>query len=94
MSNNQIVVNPSTSGIQVSIDFQISSEHKKLVTKFRENLKLPERPLDLNTLFNAKLVALLTEDDEIKLNCESFTEKSRKHQRKFPLLTPIFERPP
>ena len=65
MSNNQIVVNPSTSGIQVSIDFQISSEHKKLVTKFRENLKLPERPLDLNTLFNAKLVALLTEDDEL-----------------------------
>ena len=65
MSNNQIVVNPSTSGIQVSIDFQIPSEHKKLVTKFRENLKLPERPLDLNTLFNAKLVALLTEDDEL-----------------------------
>ena len=65
MSNNQIVVNPSTSGIQVSIDFQISSEHKKLVTKFRENLKLPERPLDLNTLFNAKLVALLTEDNEL-----------------------------
>ena len=64
-SNNQIVVNPSTSGIQVSIDFQISPEHKKLVTKLRENLKLPERPLDLNTLFNAKLVALLTEDDEM-----------------------------
>ena len=65
MSNNQIVVNPSTSGIQVSIDFQISSEHKKLVTKFRENHKLLDRPLDLNTLFNAKLVALLTEDDEM-----------------------------
>ena len=65
MSNNQIVVNPSTSGIQVSIDFQISSEHKKLVTKFRESLKLPERPLDLNTLFIAKLFALLTEDDEM-----------------------------
>ena len=65
MSNNQIVVNPSTSGIQVSIEFQISSEHKKLVTKFRENLKLLERPLDLNTLFNAKLVALLTDDDEM-----------------------------
>ena len=65
MSNNQIVVNPSTSGIHVSIDFQIFSDHKNLVTKFRENLKLPERPLDLNTLFNAKLVALLTEDDEM-----------------------------
>ena len=64
-SNNQIVVNPSTSGIQVSIDFQIFPEHKKLVTKFRENLKLPERPLDLNTLFNAKLFILLTEDDEM-----------------------------
>ena len=65
MSNNQIVVNPATSGIQVSIVFQTSSEHKKLVTKYRENLKLPEKLLDLNTLFNAKLVALLTEDDEM-----------------------------
>ena len=94
MSNNQIIVNPFTSGIQVLIDFQISSEHKKLVTKFRENLKLTERPLDLNTLFNAKLVALLTEDDEM-LNpiVEGFTEKIKKHQRKFPLLSPIFERP-
>ena len=63
--NNQIIVNPSTSGIQVTIDYQISSEHKKLVTKYRENLKFPERPLDLNTLFKAKLVALLTEDDEM-----------------------------
>ena len=33
------------------------------MNKYRENLKLPDRPLDLNTLFNAKLVALLTEDD-------------------------------
>ena len=65
MSNNQIVVNPSTSGIQVAIDLQISSEHIKLVTKYRENLKLPERLLDLSTLFNAKLVALLTEDAEM-----------------------------
>ena len=53
MSNNQIVVNPSTSGIQVSIDFQISSEHKKLVTKYRENFKLPEKPLDLNPFVKA-----------------------------------------
>ena len=35
------------------------------MTKYRENLKLPGRPLDLNTLFNAKLVGLLTEDDEM-----------------------------
>ena len=66
MSTNQIVINPSTSGIQVTIDYQISSEHKKLVTKYRENLKLPEKPLDLNSLFKAKLVVtLLTEDDEM-----------------------------
>ena len=51
--------------IVFTIDFQISSKHKKLVTKYRENLKLPERLLDLNTFFNKKLVALLTEDDEI-----------------------------
>ena len=58
MSNNQIVINPSISGSQVTIDFPISSEHKKLVFKYREILKLPERPSDLNSLFNAKLVAL------------------------------------
>ena len=65
MSNNQIVINPSTYGIQVTIDYQISSEHKKLVTKYRENLKLPKKLLDFNTLFNAKLVALSTEDNEM-----------------------------
>ena len=65
MSINQIVINPSTSGIQVTIEFPISSEHKKIVSKYRENLKLPERPLYLNLLFNAKLVALLTEEDPL-----------------------------
>ena len=56
MSNNQIVNNHFTSGIQVSVEFSFSSEiKKKHVNKYRENLKLPERPLDLNTLFNAKL---------------------------------------
>ena len=48
MSNNQILNNPSTSGIHVTIDFQVSSEHKKLVNKYRENVKLAEKPLDLN----------------------------------------------
>ena len=65
MSNNQILVNPSTSGIQVTIDFQFSSEHKKLVTKYREKLKLTKRSLDFGTLVNAKLVALLEKDDEM-----------------------------
>ena len=65
MSNNQIVINPSTSSIQVTLDFQISSENEKLVTKYREKLKMSERPLDLNSLFNAKLFALLTEVDSI-----------------------------
>ena len=63
MSNNKIVINPSTSNIQVAVEFLILSKHEKLVTKYGENLKLPERSLDINTLFNAKLVALLTEED-------------------------------
>ena len=63
MSNNQIVINPSISGSHVTIYFPISSEHKKLVFKYREILKFPERPSDLNLLFNAKLVAHLTEED-------------------------------
>ena len=40
--------------------FARSRESRK---KYRENLKLPDPQLDLNILFNAKLVALLTEDD-------------------------------
>ena len=63
MSNNQFVINPCTSGVQVTMDFQISSEHKKLLSKYREKLKLPEQHLDLNSLLNAKLVTLLTEED-------------------------------
>ena len=34
-----------------------------MVKKYRGNLKLPERPSDLNSLFIAKLVALITEKD-------------------------------
>ena len=63
MSNNQIVIDPSTSSIQVTVEFPISSEHENLVTKYRAYLKLTEQPLELNTLFKAKLVALLTTED-------------------------------
>ena len=63
MNNKNIVINPTTSGISVDLDFQLLPDHANLVKKYRENFKLPDRPLDLNILFNAKLVALLTEDD-------------------------------
>ena len=63
MENNKIVVNPSTSGISISLDFPLLKDHQNLVNKYREKLNMPDRHLDLNTLFNAKLVALLTEDE-------------------------------
>ena len=63
MNKKKIVINPSTSGISVGLDLLLLPDHANLVKKYRENLKLPDRPLDLNILFNAKLVALLTEDD-------------------------------
>ena len=63
MNHKNIVINPSTSGISVDLDLSLLPDHANLVKKYRENLKLPDRPLDLNILFNAKLVALLTEDD-------------------------------
>ena len=63
MNNKNIVINPTTSGISVDLEFKLLPNHINLVKKYRENLKLPDRPLDLNILFNAKLVALLTEDD-------------------------------
>ena len=63
MNNKNIVINPSTSGISVDLDYPLLPDYANLVKKYRENLKLPDRPLDLNILFNAKLVALLTEDD-------------------------------
>ena len=63
MDNKKIVINLSTSGISISLDFPLLKTQVNLVYKYRETLKLPERPLELNTLFNAKLVALLTEDD-------------------------------
>ena len=63
MNHKNIVINPSTSGISVDLDLSLLPDHTNLVKKYRENLKLPDRPLDLNIPFNAKLVALLTEDD-------------------------------
>ena len=59
--NSKIVIFPSTSGIQVSLEFLLLSDH----VKYRQNLKLPDRSLDLNTLYNATLVALLTKGDPI-----------------------------
>ena len=61
MDNKKIVINLSISGIEISLDFTLLSDYENLVKKYQENLKLPERPLDLNTLFNAKLVALVTD---------------------------------
>ena len=63
MNHKNIVINPTTSGISVDLDYPLLPDHANLVKKYRENLKLPDRPLDLNILFNAKLVALLTEND-------------------------------
>ena len=65
MENSKIVIFPSTSGIQVFLEFLLLSDHVKLVNEYRESLKLPDRHLDLNTLYSATLVALLREDDPI-----------------------------
>ena len=56
MLNNQIVIIPPTSGIQVKVEFPILSKRENLVTNYRESLKLSERPLDVNSLFNSKLL--------------------------------------
>ena len=56
MNHKNIVINPSTSGISVDLDLSLLPDHANLVKNYRENLKLPDRPLDLNILFNAKLV--------------------------------------
>ena len=65
MNHKNIVINLSTSGISVGLDLPLLSDHANLVKNYRENLKLPDRLLDLNVLFNAKLIALLPEDDPI-----------------------------
>ena len=61
--NRNFVINTSTSGISLALEFILLPDHANLVKKYRENLKLPDRPVDLNILFNAKLVALLTENE-------------------------------
>ena len=64
MENSKIVINPSTSGLQVSSEFPLLPDHVKLVKNYRKN-RLLDRPLDLNRKFSARLVALLTEDDSM-----------------------------
>ena len=61
----KIIINPSTSGISLSLDLPLLKDHANLVNNYLESLKLLELPLDLITLFNAKLVALLTDADPI-----------------------------
>ena len=91
MSNSQIASIPFTSDIQVTVEFLTLSELEKLVNKYREKLKLPERPLDFNTLFNAKLVALLTEEDPtlspIEKTLQSKIDKTNANSHYFHLFT-------
>ena len=63
MNHRNIIINPSISGISVDSDLSLLPDNANLVKKYRENLKLPDRPLDFNILFNVKLVALLTEHE-------------------------------
>ena len=63
MSNNQIVINPSTSGIQVTIDFPISSEHKKLVSKYREALQNKVEKINANSHYLNQFTKDLHESD-------------------------------
>ena len=51
MSNNKIVVNPSTSGIQVTIGFQISSEHKKNSDKISRKFKITRKTFGFKHIF-------------------------------------------
>ena len=55
----------STFSIQISVEIPISSEHKNFTNLKGKNLKLCKRSLVSNTLFNDKLLALLTEEDPI-----------------------------
>ena len=41
MNNKIIVINPSTSGISLALDFPLLPDNGNLVKKYRENLKLP-----------------------------------------------------
>ena len=40
MNHKKIVINPSTSGISLALDFPLLQDHANLVKKYRENLKL------------------------------------------------------
>ena len=54
MENTKIVINPSNPSNEVSLEFTLISDHEKILSKYREKLKVQDRPLDLNTLYNAK----------------------------------------
>ena len=43
----------------------MNSDHSSLEKKYRESLKMQEKPLELNNFFNSKMVNLLTEEDSI-----------------------------
>ena len=93
LSINQNCINPSFSGLQISVELPILSEHERIVSKYRENLKLPERPLDLNTLFNAKLVALITvEDPMLSPIVKALQDKENKTRAILVLSKPVHSR--
>ena len=44
MENSQTVINPSTSGIEVSLEISLLPDHEKLVKNTAKKLKLPDQP--------------------------------------------------
>ena len=40
MNNMNIVINPTTSGISVDLDFQLLPDHANLVKKYRESCRI------------------------------------------------------
>ena len=61
--DSQFVVNPNPSGVHVSLIVENpDSKQITLARKYRESLKLSEKPLKINSLFNTKILALLTEE--------------------------------
>ena len=51
MENSQTVINPSTSGIEVSLEISLLPDHEKLVKKYRKTIKVARSTIGFEYLF-------------------------------------------
>ena len=80
MSHCENLINPSRSRFVIyKNDDSLNPTHLALPKNLRETMKMPDKPLDITSLYNKKFLFFLTEEDQMLLpTVSAFQAKMNK----------------